>query len=119
MTNSRSQITDLRALHEKRERLKLEAKYHRLGLEMHLSKGLSMGSIIETVTTKFVGDTKTRTAPQATAYGPSAMHSSFGVWAIVFPLVAKAISTKITTGKSWREIIAHITQSVIKKFGTG
>ncbi len=108
------QITDLRSLSEKRARLKLEAKYHKLGIETHLSKGLSIGSIVKTVTNKVSGDDSTK---ESNTLGGVAAGSSFGIWGMAIPLVAKAISIKISTGKSWAEIVAHVGRAAMKKFG--
>lgn len=118
MTND-IQITDLRSLCEKRERLKLKAKYHRLGIEMHLSKGFSVGSIVKTVTNKITGDENADTKTESDTHAGVSMGAPFGVWGMAIPIVAKAVSTKISTGKSWTEILAHVARSTMKKFGIG
>ena len=112
-------ITDMRTLCEKRERLKLEAKYHRLGIEMHLSKGLSFTSIAKAVTDRISGDGGQGPKNGGGTFSGNPMSPSFGVWGIAVPLVAKIISTKISTGKTWTEVLAHVVRSALKKFGIG
>lgn len=111
------EITDLRSLQEKRERLKLEAKYHRMGIEMHVRSGLSVPSLIGSVAHKFgfndAGQNPSEKAGQSPA-GP--MINAFGVWGVIVPLIVKVVSIKATTDRSWAEILGQVIRSVVKRF---
>lgn len=111
------QITDLRSLKEKRERLKLEAKYHKLGIEMNLKNGLSISSVLKTVSGKITGNDSSSSKNEPDMLSGISVGAPFGVWGMAIPIVAKAISVKVTTGKSWSEILAHVVRSAMKKVG--
>lgn len=111
------EITDLRSLREKRERLRLEAKYHRLGIEMHVRSGLSIPSLIGLATNKFGGNTKSENPPQTGNQAPSnPMVNTFGIWGVIVPLIVKVVSIKATTEKSWAEILGQVIRSVARRF---
>lgn len=105
-------------MRKKREQLKLEAQYHRLGIKLHLRKGLTVASIVKAVANKISGR-NTNPKQESDMFSGVSMGVPFGVWGMVIPFVAKVVSTKISTGGSWTEILGHVARSAMRKFGIG
>lgn len=109
MTTEIPQIRNLRTLNEAKKVLRVQAQYHKMGVELELRKKLSGASLLSGVLgTTSSGQDSSDNNSNAISYAP-----------IIGALVSAAVSVvsvKMKTGSSWGDVLKQVFTTLIGKY---